>query len=48
MQSKSGSTYVVACGTCKEKICTNGSKFEVVHNLEDETFKRNAFELFYS
>ena len=43
---KIGLLCITACGNCHGKNCTNVSKFETMDDLEDESFERNAFELF--
>ena len=37
---------VTVCRNFHGNNCTNVSKFEITDNSEDESFERNAFELF--
>ena len=43
---KNGLPCVTACRNCHGNNCTNVSKVEIMDDSEDESFERNAFELF--
>ena len=43
---KNGLPCVTACRNCHGNSCTNVSKVEIMDDSEDESFERNAFELF--
>ena len=43
---KIGLPCITACGNCHGSNCTNISKVEIMDNSEDQSFERNAFEVF--
>ena len=43
---KNGLPCVIACRNAHGENCTNVSKVEIMDDSEDESFERNAFELF--
>ena len=43
---KIGLLYISAYGDCHGKNCNSVSKFKIMDDSEDQSFERNAFELF--
>ena len=43
---KIGLLFITVCVNCHGNNCTSVSKFEIIDDSEDQSFERNAFEIF--